>query len=516
MKPRSRRQFMSDVGRGMLVAGLGSAAGGMGFSSAFANEGIEGLSFGELEPLVNLLQSTPVDRLQPLLVQKLQSGDADLRQLMTAAALANAEAFGGQDYVGFHTAMAMLPALEISDALPTERRPLPILKVLYRNTAQIQQEGGAAKKTLHPIDAESTAAGGMQLRDAVRGADMEGAERIFAGQVRTSLEDAYNSLQWTVQDDMNIHRFVLAHRSYEMIDLVGADQAHTLLRQCVRFCVDSEQNRISRGNAEPPIRALMPKLFDQYGLEGLTPGSRDPGDEWVADMTDTIYGSSQERAADAVAAALAEGIDPEVIGEAISLAANRMVLCQAESDGNNGWRTHGDSRGVHGSDAANAWRNMARVTNDRNAIAGLIVAGFHTGMYGAFPGEAFPHAEHLAEISTTQPEQLLQEAEDAIRHNDQGRAAAAIQLYGEHGRSPEPVLDLMLKYTISEDGRLHGEKYFQTVREEYATIRPAFRWRQMVGLARVTASAYGYNRDDQHGFRAPGYEEACRLIGVDA
>jgi hypothetical protein len=38
----------------------------------------------------------------------------------------------------------------------------------------------------------------------------------------------------------------------------------------------------------------------------------------------------------------------------------------------------------------------------------------------------------------------------------------------------------------------------------------------VVALARVTASAYGYNRDDKHGFRAAGYEEACKLLGVDA
>ena len=77
-------------------------------------------------------------------------------------------------------------------------------------------------------------------------------------------------------------------------------------------------------------------------------------------------------------------------------------------------------------------------------------------------------------------------------------------------------MDLMLKYAVSEDGRLHGEKYYQTVREEYQTTRPAFRWRQIVALARVTASSFGYNREDKHGFRAAGYEEACRLLGVDA
>jgi hypothetical protein len=32
----------------------------------------------------------------------------------------------------------------------------------------------------------------------------------------------------------------------------------------------------------------------------------------------------------------------------------------------------------------------------------------------------------------------------------------------------------------------------------------------------VTTSAYGYNREDKAGFRAAGYEEACKLLGVEA
>jgi hypothetical protein len=67
------------------------------------------------------------------------------------------------------------------------------------------------------------------------------------------------------------------------------------------------------------------------------------------------------------------------------------------------------------------------------------------------------------------------------------------------------VFKLMLKYAVSEDGRLHAEKYYNTVREEYGTTRRAFRWRQVVGLARVTASAYGYNRRRQKRF------PRCRL-----
>ena len=146
----------------------------------------------------------------------------------------------------------------------------------------------------------------------------------------------------------------------------------------------------------------------------------------------------------------------------------------------------------------------------------MIVAAYHSAAHKPFKTEAYPTDEHRAAIKATDAEGLLAEAEDAVRNNDQGRAAAAIAIYGENGHSPAAVYDRMLKYTISEDGRLHGEKYFQTVAEEYRTTRPAFRWRQLVGLARVTASAYGYDREDKHGSRAPGYEEACRLLKVTA
>ncbi len=71
-------------------------------------------------------------------------------------------------------------------------------------------------------------------------------------------------------------------------------------------------------------------------------------------------------------------------------------------------------------------------------------------------------------------------------------------------------------YAVSEDGRLHGEKYYRTVSEEFAATRPAFRWRQLTARARVTASAYGFDREDKRGneggYRAPGCEEARKLL----
>ena len=57
-----------------------------------------------------------------------------------------------------------------------------------------------------------------------------------------------------------------------------------------------------------------------------------------------------------------------------------------------------------------------------------------------------------------------------------------------------------------EDGALHAEKYYRTVTEEFAATRPVFRWRQLVALARVTASEYGRP--------APGIAEAREMLKV--
>ena len=68
------------------------------------------------------------------------------------------------------------------------------------------------------------------------------------------------------------------------------------------------------------------------------------------------------------------------------------------------------------------------------------------------------------------------------------------------------MFDLLLKFATSEDGALHAEKYYHTASAEFAVMRPAFRWGQLVALARVTASEFGR--------KAAGYEEAKRLLNV--
>ncbi len=144
----TRRDFLAEVGRGTLLAALGpSFAAEFGLAAEPAEP--DRLHFGELESLVGFLQETPVARLQPALLKKLREG-VTLDRLVAAGVLANARSFGGEDYVGFHTLMALGPARQMAAALPERQAPLPVFKVLYRNTQRIQEHGGARPRCCSP------------------------------------------------------------------------------------------------------------------------------------------------------------------------------------------------------------------------------------------------------------------------------------------------------------------------------------------------------------------------------
>jgi hypothetical protein len=500
----------------MLVATVGyNAANELGLATAFAADAPDTLDFGSLEPLVRFMQETSTDKLLPALAAKLKSG-TDLRRLIAAGALANARTFGGEDYVGFHTMMALAPSLHMARELPESMQALPVFKVLYRNTNRIQEKGGRKEEVLHAVKPAPLAegrAGPESVRDAVHRQATDEAERLFATLAQAGPGDALNDLLYTVQDHTEVHRVVLPYRAWDLLDLIGQEHAQTLLRQSIRYCVKAE----SWHNAtydEP--RTLLAKVLEEHKLLDRSPGTRSAEDSWVDQLSQTIFKSTPEQAAQAAASALAEGFSPAVVGESISLAANQLILRdmgrppREESLGKPPGSVHGDSIGVHACDSACAWRNLARVSNPRNTFACLILGAYQVALDRTNRGGDFlnwsplPLQNHITQIKSTEGPALLHEADDAIRQNLQAHAAAVVHRYGELGHDPRPVFDLLLRYAVSEDGALHAEKFYRTVTEEFNSTRPAFRWRELVALARVTASEYGRP--------APGMAEARELL----
>lgn len=509
---QSRRGFLSDVGKGMLVASIGSSlATDIGIVQTMADEDATPLTFGSLESLVDLMQQTPVETLQPALVQEIKSGTR-LKTLVAAGALANARSFGGQDYIGFHTMMALMPAWQIAEELPELERPMPILKVLYRNTARMQITGGGDRiSSVKPADISHSRNGGQRLFQDMCAADMDSAERTFAAIAQGNPSDAFDDLQSIVQDAPDVHSVTLPWRAWDVMRLIGYDHAHTLLRQSVRHCVEKEQRRIENKHPEPPLRKLIPRLLDEYQLLSQKTGKRTADAGWVEQLANTIFSSTQEQAAQAVAAVLSEGFAPEDIGEAMSLAANLLVLHDPgrpekwASEDKPKESVHGASVGVHASDAANSWRNIARVTNHRNLVCSLIVGAWHTaGQTGFISDDPFPFDVHAIQAKQLEPDALLDELNRSVQSKDQAKAMAVVKAWEIAGNPAKPIFDCLRQYAVSEDGALHGEKYFRTVTEEFPTTRAEFRWRHLIGLARVSASEFGWP--------APGRDQARDLL----
>ncbi|MCE9529260.1 MAG: hypothetical protein K8R36_24700, partial [Planctomycetales bacterium] len=292
MARNSRREFLGDVGRGMLLAGLGTTlAGDLGLGRVYAEETPVALDFGKLEPLVALMQDTEPEKLTALLIEKLKSG-TDLKTLVAAGALANARTFGGHDYIGFHTFMALAPAYRMAQELPTALQPLPVLKVLYRNANRIQEFGGRANEVLHAITPAPIPEGanpGEYLREVARKADINGADRVFANFEKGPIGEAFNHLQFELEDEVDVHRIVLAWRAWDTREIAGQEWGHLLLRQSVHYCAETEGRMIARKYPASTIRTVLPAVLDQYKLLGRSFGQTSGDDAWLQQLAKTIF-----------------------------------------------------------------------------------------------------------------------------------------------------------------------------------------------------------------------------------
>ena len=513
----SRRRFLAEIGRGTLFATVGAAlATDLNLvPKAFADDLAGSLTFGELEPLVCVLQETPVHRLQSTLIEKLRNG-LPLKSLVAAGALANARTFGGEDYVGFHTFMALAPALKMARLMPAGAEALPVLKVLYRNSNRIQEFGGRSSEVLHDLSKSSAAPNSTfdSLSSAIRSKDTTHAEQMLAKIVATDRRSALDALIPAVYDHHpEVHRTVLPFRAWEMQEIVGTEHALTLLRQSLRYCIRAEPKQRPETTAHG---LMLVKLLDEYKLDGKSPGTRSADDAFVEHLSQSFATATPEDAGRAAASALAEGFDPAVIGEAISLAASLLVLRdggrlpQWEDRLKPAGSVHGDSVGVHASDAANAWRNLASVSSGNNLFACLIIGAWQVARDRNYPGhflpEPLPLQFHLDRLTANDADSLLAKLDESIQNNLQAHASAVVHRYGSLSLPADRLFASLARYATSEDGALHAEKYFHTVWDDFHSTRPSARWRHLVALARVTASEYGKP--------AAGQAEAKDLLGI--
>ena len=268
-----------------------------------------------LEPLVALMQETPVDRLCRPWSRSSRPGPTSA-DLVAAAALANARTFGGEDYVGFHTMMALAPAYHMARRAARGRgRPCRCSRSSTATPTASRSTAAASKEVLHPVEPRQLparrATGGEALRDAVRAKDMNGAESTFAVLAQAA---ARRRLQRPALRRPGQHRGPSRRPALPRLGPARPDRpgAGPHAAAAVGPLLRQERARLAAHRARPTgPRVVLPKLLDQYKLLGRPLGTREADDAWVDRMSQTIFEGTPDQAAEAAAAALAEGMSPD-------------------------------------------------------------------------------------------------------------------------------------------------------------------------------------------------------------
>lgn len=202
---------------------------------------------------------------------------------------------------------------------------------------------------MHRIDAEKHEGkrrSGEALQALTRHSDFDGAEQLMAALSDAPAASVFNRVQPSVHDEADVHRVVLAWRAWAAIGIVGEQHAGTLLRQSVRYCLRESQQRIRDGKPDPALSTVLPKLLDEHKLLSNPVGQLRGDSEWNDELAWTIFQSDRVQAADAAAQTLAAGYAPDHVGEAMSVAANLLLL-------------HDPGRAQDsGGDKSSAWREF--------------------------------------------------------------------------------------------------------------------------------------------------------------
>jgi hypothetical protein len=257
------------------------------------------------------------------------------------------------------------------------------------------------------------------------------------------------------------------------------------------------------------VRSVVPALLDAHGLLDGELGTRDPGAERVSKLADVLASSSREEGAAAAATALAQGFDPHSVGEALSLASTRLLLRDPgrteAAKGRPLGSVHGAGTGVHASDSALAWREIAASVQGVQRATALIAGAFHTSGQGNYVGKRlYPFAEHREATSQVAVARLGDALSEAVRGGHQARAGAIAARMNELDLD-EKVFEILRPIAVAQDGALHSEKYQHTSRVVHGLARRAFRQEHLIAFARVVAS--------QACAQAPEVAEARELLG---
>ena len=287
----------------------------------------------------------------------------------------------------------------MSRELPEAQRPLPVVKVLHRNTSRIQESGGRSHEVLHPVAPATLSpgqSGGEVLREAVRAKDMAAAEKTFAALAARGTGRGVQRppLRRAGQHRGPPHRASLPRLGPALADRPGA---------CPYACCGSRFTTASRASASGSTRPSRTSRASScpscstsitwWQAAGARAGRRRLGRSPEPDDFRGHRRASRRRRGRGAGRGHGSRCDRRghLAGRQPAYPARRRPQASEAQQNKPVGSVHGDSIGVHACDSANAWRNMAKVSNPRNTVACLILGAYQVAYDRVNRGGDFLH-----------------------------------------------------------------------------------------------------------------------------
>ncbi len=464
-----------------------------------------------IEPLVQLVEETPPERIVAKVHGQLTSGTG-FRDMLLASALAvvrSSDLPPGHHGGPLHPLAGLHSVRSVAARLPGEHAMLPVI-----------QHVAVANKHIH-----SPAMGPYILAEArpiSEGDDVEATVRAFrqaAGRGVYNACDHYflyllerlspiqvleHVLEVAVpKNALDDHYFLFPVFTWRALEHFGWEYARYLGRAPVRYAT----------------RPTMPASLDEVDAlisehELLERDLRSAtGDDETAAVT--ALADAIGRVADfamippMLARALADGLSLEGTVEALSVGGSTLFLRSQT----------GNPMDVHINTGVNTRRYLLRQPELSRRIKLQALLVWNTGpevrmaqrMLAAQPQ---PEAERVAALPVRSQAELLDELAALIdrlpvgerlpaanlaswRCTDEVKQAAALaQQYADLGYAPAPLITMLGKIACRDNfTELHAFKHHQATYEEFHATRPSLRWRHLVAAVQAAAISHGRIQD---------------------
>ena len=437
------------------------------------------VQFGELEPLVRLVEETPRDRLIEAAAGKIRGG-ATHAQLLAAGFLAGVRGIRARP-VGFefHCVLAIHSAhLTAQDAPPADRW-IPVLWALdqFKSSQQKKRdkhEGGWALALPDGARLPAPAQARQRYLQAMADWDEEGADRAITALVRATEPEAVQDLilRHGARDLRDIgHKAIYAANAWRTLKVIGWQHAEPVLRSLTFACLEHDGKNPSRRDAAED----RPWRENAKSVGHIRPGWRSgtkPAD--VPALLQTLRQAPPVEASFAVAVQLQGGTDPASIWDALFLGAAELVL------------RHLDIIALHAATSLNALHHAYQnAAEDETRLLMLLQAPAFLALFRQELG-----AGSNARIDALEPAALASRGPEAVAEilADLGprtpRATARTLTLLEDARTLPALTAAARRLVLAKGDGAHDYKLSAAVLEDVHHVSP--RWR-----ARYLAATLG-------------------------